>query len=201
MLITINEELINIIHYYVVTKLMAWEGIVYSGTITGCVNKVFSDVYGEKKYKRIEDKAGALLYSIVHGHSFTDGNKRTGLLTTCLFLFFNGKVLKIPEDCVKFLEKMADAKDPNAPTEEDAIEWIEKFTASSIYPFIMNLILTFYCKTQGWAYLEQLTKLMLSRDILPYLDKNALIDKKLLEIRRKKWKDRSCNKETESSSN
>jgi hypothetical protein len=49
MLIQINEELINIIHYYVVTKLMAAEGMVYSGTISGCIDKTFSTLYGGEK--------------------------------------------------------------------------------------------------------------------------------------------------------
>jgi len=195
MLVPINEELINIIHYYVVTKLIAYEGVVYSGTITGCVNKVFSEIYGEKQYKGIEDRAGAILYSIVNGHSFTDGNKRTGLLTTCLFLYFNGKLLRIPKDCAKFLEKMADANNPNAPTETDAIQWIKKHTISDIFSYFTNVMLTFYCKTQGWAYLKQLTQIILSSDILPYVDQKTMIDKRLLEIRRKKWKNKSCDEE------
>jgi death-on-curing family protein len=195
MLIPINEALINIIHYYVVTKLMAEEGVVYSGTITGCVDKVFSTLYGEIRYKEIEDRAGAILYSIVHGHSFTDGNKRTGLLTTCLFLYFNGKLLKLPQDSAKFLEKMADIKDPNTPTEIDAIEWIRSHTTSSLSSSFINVLLTFYCKTQGWAYLEQLTRIILDRDILPYVSREALIDRKLLESRKQKWKKRSSSKD------
>jgi death-on-curing family protein len=191
MLIQINEELINIIHYYVVTKLMADEGMVYSGTISGCIDKTFSTLYGERRYEGLEDKAGAILYSIVHGHSFTDGNKRTGLLTTCLFLFFNGKLLRIPKDCVKFLERMADANNPNAPTEIDAIEWVKKHTASSLFAYFQNIMLTFYCKTQGLAYLKQLTQVILDRDILPYVDQKALVDERLLEIRKQRWKNRT----------
>ena len=198
MLIQINEELINIIHHYVVTKLTADEGVIYSGTITGCIDKVFSELYGERKYEGIEDRAGAILHSIVHGHSFTDGNKRTGLLTTYFFLLFNGKILKIPKDCAEFLEKMADAKNPNAPTETDAIEWIKKHTTSNIFSSFTNIMLTFYCKTQGWAYLERLTPIILSRD-LPYVDQEKLIDKKLLETRKQRWKNRTCSEGSESS--
>lgn len=198
MLIQISEELINIIHYYVVTKLMADEGVVYSGTITGCIEKVFSKLYGQKRYEGVEDRAGAILYSIVHGHSFIDGNKRTGLLATCFFLFFNGKVLRIPKDCVRFLETMADAMNPNAPTEKDAIEWVKKYTTSSIFSSLLNVMLTFYYKTRGLVYLERLTEMILSRDILPYVHREALIDKKLLEARRKKWKKRACDEASKS---
>jgi death-on-curing family protein len=193
MLIPINEELIDIVHHYVVTKLIADEGIVYSGTISGCIDKAFSPLYGQKRYENLEEKAGAILYSIVHGHSFTDGNKRTGLLSTCLFLWFNGKFLRIPEDCTKFLESMADASNPNAPTEIDAIQWVRKNSVPDISAFVQNVILTFYCKAQGLGFIKELTKIILERDILPFVRSEVLIDRKLLEIRRRRWKDRTNN--------
>jgi len=195
MLIPVNEELIKIIHHYVVTKLTADAGVIYSGTITGCINKVFASLYGAKRYEGIEDRAGAILHSIVYGHSFADGNKRTGLLTTCLFLFFNGKVLKIPKDCAKFLEKMADAKNPDAPTEIDAIEWVKTHTTSNILSSFTNILFTFYIKTRGLVFLTEWTKVILARDILPYVDREKLIDRKLLETRKQRWKNRTRNKE------
>ena len=88
---------------------------------------------------------------------------------------------------------MADANDPDAPTEIDAIKWVREHTVSDLVAYIQRFMLTFYCKTQGFAYLKQLTKIILERDILPYVDSEALIDRKLLEIRRQKWKDRSCD--------
>ena len=90
MVIRVNEEIIKIVHNYVVRRLVAVEGTVYSGTISGPIERIFDETYGVEKYRTIDEKAGAILYSIVHGHSFADGNKRTGLLTTCLFLLFNG---------------------------------------------------------------------------------------------------------------
>jgi death-on-curing protein len=193
MLIEITEELINIIHHYVVTKLTADEGIVYSGTITGTVHKVFSTVYGEKKYESIYDKAGALLYSIVNGHSFTDGNKRTGLLTTCLFLYYNGYHLRIPPDCAKYLENMADAKNPNAPTEADAINWIRKNAVHNMSSGINSFMYALGYRMVGRDYFVYLTKTILDRDVIPYIDRKKLVDYDLLKTRREKWKKRGCN--------
>jgi death-on-curing family protein len=190
MLIPINEELITIIHYYVVTRLIAEEGIVYSGTIRGCVDKAFTALYGQKRYQTIESQAGSLLYSIVHGHSFTDGNKRTGLLTTCLFLLLNGKFLSLPKDCTQYLERMADAKNPNAPTEADAIDCVRKNSASNFFSTFMNVICSFYLRTQGHGYLPQLTRTILDQDILPSIRREELIDRNLLERRIRKWKER-----------
>ena len=82
MVIRINERIVNIIHSYVVLRLVAVEGVMYSGTISGPLERIFNGFGGYCLYSHTLDKAGAVLYSIVHGHSFSDGNKRTGLLTT-----------------------------------------------------------------------------------------------------------------------
>lgn len=191
MLIEVTPELIDVIHNYVVTRLTADEGIVYSGTITGCVHKAFFPLYGEKKYQSIHDKAGAILYSIVNGHSFTDGNKRTGLLTTCLFLYFNGLYLKIPPDCAKYLECMADAQNPNAPTELDAIVWVKKNAERTVGSRLNGLIWSVAYSLFGKDYFVELTREMLAMDIIPYVDQKKLIDYDLLRIRQEKWKKRS----------
>lgn len=179
MVIKVNEEIITIIHNYVVRRLVAVEGIVYSGTISGPIERIFNRYYGAQKYLTTEEKAGAILYSIVHGHSFTDGNKRTGLLTTCLFLMFNGYVLRVPHDASKFLERMADATNPEAPTEKDAIAWIKKNSKRDVFALITNVIIGFYCKLQGAGYITQLTPIILEQNAIPYVDKEKLVDKTL----------------------
>jgi len=78
MVVAINERIVIIVHNYVVRKLIAVDGVLFPATISGPINRIFSQVYGEK-YVGVKEKAGAILYSIVHGHSFMDGNKRTGL--------------------------------------------------------------------------------------------------------------------------
>ena len=179
MVIRVNEEIINIIHNYVVRRLVAVEGIIYSGTISGPIDRIFNGSFGTRKYLTTEEKAGAILYSIVHGHSFTDGNKRTGLLTTCLFLMFNGRILYVPHDTSKFLDKMADAADPKAPTEKDAIAWIIKHSKRDIFAILNNMFLVLYCKLQGAGFIVQLTPIMLEQNSIPYIDKEKLVDKKL----------------------
>ena len=41
-------------------------------------------------YPSLTDKAAILCFSIVQGHPFVDGNKRTGHATMATFLFLNG---------------------------------------------------------------------------------------------------------------
>ena len=66
MVIRINEEIVNIVHNYVVRRLVAVEGIIYSGTISGPLDRIFNGAFGGQKYQHVLDKAGAILYSIVH---------------------------------------------------------------------------------------------------------------------------------------
>jgi len=46
-----------------------------------------------EKYGSIEEKAGALLHSLVKNHPFHNGNKRTGLVATVTFLWRNDRRL------------------------------------------------------------------------------------------------------------
>jgi death-on-curing family protein len=185
MVIQVTEEIINVVHNYVVRKLVALEGVVYSGTISGPIERIFSEKYGGKKYPSLMEKAGAILYSIVHGHSYYDGNKRTGLLTTCLFLMYNGCVLHVPDDTTVFLERMADALDPDAPTEKDAIEWVKRNAKASVSASFNHAILVFYCKLSGKGFIPSFTKVLLEQNAIPYLDKEKLIDKTLRNGKKK----------------
>lgn len=191
MVIRVNEEIINIIHNYVVRRLIAVEGVVYSGTISGPIDRIFNGTYEEPKYRTMQEKAGAILYSIVHGHSFTDGNKRTGLLTACLFLMFNGYVLHVPDNTSSFLEKMADAADPNPLYEKDAVAWIMKNCKRSFGSWIINMFLVIYCKLQGAGFITYLTPIMLEQNSIPYVDKEKLVDKNLRNGKNKKRRENS----------
>jgi hypothetical protein len=96
-------------------------------------------------------------------------------------LFFNGFALHIPHDTTPFLEQMADAANPNAPTEKDAIMWVRKNSKREISPALVNGALTIYCKLWGTKYIEYMTVVMLERNSLPYVDSEKLVDKTLKE--------------------
>lgn len=58
------------------------------------VEIVDAELFGEKMYPEIHQKASIYLFNIISNHIFTDGNKRTGLDACLLFLDFNGYKLK-----------------------------------------------------------------------------------------------------------
>lgn len=64
-------------------------GIRDKGLLISAVEMPRASMFGEHLHKTIYDKASAYLFHIVQNHPFNDGNKRTGALTTILFLEAN----------------------------------------------------------------------------------------------------------------
>lgn len=60
----------------------------------GILASISQTVFGEFAYPTIEEQAAQLLYSIIKGHSFNDGNKRIGSFIFVWFLEQNGYHLK-----------------------------------------------------------------------------------------------------------
>lgn len=57
-----------------------------------------STVFGEDAYPTLEEKAAALLHSLVRNHALVDGNKRLGWLATAVFLDINGSAPELADD-------------------------------------------------------------------------------------------------------
>ena len=68
------------------------------GLLDSATARPRSSVFGVDAYPSLEEKAAALLQSIVGNHALIDGNKRLGWLATVAFLWINGHVLLAPED-------------------------------------------------------------------------------------------------------
>jgi death-on-curing protein len=63
------------------------------------------EAYGEPD---LHDLAAAYLFGIVKNHPFVDGNERTGLAATDLFLYFNGLSMEAEqEDLIQFVTMVA----------------------------------------------------------------------------------------------
>lgn len=76
-------------------------------------------------YPTIYHKAAAMFHSIINNHPFLDGNKRTSLFSSVLFLNYNGLEIKFTKDeAIKFTLR---AHNDDWSVEEIA-EWIKKHT-------------------------------------------------------------------------
>lgn len=68
----------------------------------GQLDSVLNHIQNDDLYPTMIDKATHLMFGIIMFHCFTDGNKRTGIASTSLFLWMNG--IELPD----FESKMED---------------------------------------------------------------------------------------------
>lgn len=60
---------------------------------------------GKLLYPTISQQAAILFYSMIKNHPFENGNKRIAVMTLLIFLRFNNKWIKIPNDLLYNLAK------------------------------------------------------------------------------------------------
>ncbi|GAA4231480.1 type II toxin-antitoxin system death-on-curing family toxin [Actinomadura meridiana] len=94
------------IHYLSADDLIEINAAVLGGTAAvrdaGLVNssamRPGTVAFGVEAYGTLEEKASALLHSIICNHAFVDGNKRTGWTATRVMLALRGKQPGLTDD-------------------------------------------------------------------------------------------------------
>jgi len=83
-------------------------------------------MFGEDLYPDIYTKAAALFDALVNGHCFSDGNKRTALLTMIEFLARNGITFNAPDNDALYDWVLAAATKRRIPAEmrQEQAAWI-----------------------------------------------------------------------------
>ena len=66
------------------------------GLLASAAHRPMTTLWGQDAYLTLEEKAAALLESLVRNHALVDGNKRLGWLATVVFLDINGAGWKCP---------------------------------------------------------------------------------------------------------
>ncbi len=78
-------------------------GILDTWRIEAAVARMSSGAGEDEFFPSLHDKCAALLQSLIQGHAFVDGNKRTAILAANALLELNGRRLSYePEDVVQF---------------------------------------------------------------------------------------------------
>lgn len=86
-------------------------GIRDKGLLISAIEMPKASMFGKYLHKTIYDKASAYLFHIIQNHPFNDGNKRTGALTTILFLEENGTKISFSDESYEdFVVKVAQGK-------------------------------------------------------------------------------------------
>jgi death-on-curing protein len=78
------------------------------GLLQAAVARPQATAFGEEAYKTLDQKAGALLQSIVAGHPLVDGNKRLGWIAIRLFYRLNdADIQPTPDDAFDMVVSVA----------------------------------------------------------------------------------------------
>jgi death-on-curing protein len=91
-LVYINEQIIprSTVHTIVDGKRKVRD----MGLLESAVGRPMQTVFGEDAYATNQEKAAALLHSLVRNHPFADGNKRTATAAALFMLAVNGLWVK-----------------------------------------------------------------------------------------------------------
>ena len=68
------------------------------GVLEAVARRPMTSLWGREVYPDLEEKAAALLESIVRAHPLVDGDTRLGWLATVVLLDLNGRWLDAPDD-------------------------------------------------------------------------------------------------------
>jgi death-on-curing family protein len=67
----------------------------FPNILESCLLTPFQSLYGKSLYPRLSLRASMLLYLLIKNHPFINGNKRIALTTLLVFLWLNGKWIKV----------------------------------------------------------------------------------------------------------
>lgn len=114
------EQVVKL-HSSLIAKTGGMDGIRDENLLDSALNSLFQTFDGNELYPDIFDKAAQLCYSLVENHPFADGNKRTGVHLTLLFLNLNGEKIEYTQsELIDFGLGIASGK----MTKDSIKEWL-----------------------------------------------------------------------------
>lgn len=97
------------------------------GLLAAAVGRPLVTVFGADAYRTFEDKAAALLHSLVRNHAFVDGNERVAWSATRIFHILSGRDLTYTVDEAEELMLAAAAGTLDVP---DIAAWMSSHRGS-----------------------------------------------------------------------
>jgi death on curing protein len=86
------------IHQVLIKEFGGLQGVRDEGLLKSAIERPFSGFSETEFYPTPEEKAGAVLESVIKNHPFIDGNKRTGYVLMRLILMQFGKDIAATQD-------------------------------------------------------------------------------------------------------
>lgn len=121
----LTPEQVLFIHSRLIDETGGMHGIRDLGLLESAVSRPQAAFNNEDLYPAICHKAAALAESLIKNHPFIDGNKRTAITSTAIFLQINGQTLKASQqELVDFTLAMATSKSYF----DQAVLWLNKYS-------------------------------------------------------------------------
>jgi death on curing protein len=121
----ISTDEVLAIHANLIRRYGGLSGVRDRGLLESALARPFQSFNGEDLYPSLEQKAAAILESIVKNHPFIDGNKRTGyVLMRLLLLEFQKDILASENEKYDFVIAIASGK----ADFKEILDWIRDKT-------------------------------------------------------------------------
>ncbi len=119
----LSSEQVLFIHSRLIDTSGGAHGVRDIGLLQSAVERPKATFEGKDLYRDLFHKTAALMESLTNNHPFVDGNKRTAITSSALFLQFNGYILNTSQNKLeKFTLRIATGK----ASFDDAVEWFKR---------------------------------------------------------------------------
>lgn len=132
----LTPEQVLFVHARLIAEIGGEHGIRDLELLQSAVARPQAVFDGNELYSDIYHKAAALLESLINNHPFVDGNKRTGITATAMFLRINGHLLSTSnEEVVSFVLSIASGNQSVGAI----AEWLKSHSERSDHYLLDNL--------------------------------------------------------------
>jgi death-on-curing protein len=121
----LTPEQVLFLHSRLISTIGGGHGVRDIGMLLSALGRTQATFDGKELYPDIMLKAAALMDSLVRNHSFVDGNKRTAITASALFLRLNGYLLQVENrEMVRFALACAQSQ----LSLVEIAEWFRKYS-------------------------------------------------------------------------
>ncbi|MDY0104984.1 MAG: type II toxin-antitoxin system death-on-curing family toxin [Lentimicrobium sp.] len=125
----LTPEQVLFLHSRLISVIGGGHGVRDVGMLLSALGRPQATFDGKDLYPDIMMKAAALMDSLVRNHPFIDGNKRTAITASAMFLRMNGYLLYVENiELVRFTLTC----DQSQLSLEEMAEWFRKFCSEVV---------------------------------------------------------------------
>lgn len=124
-MIRLTEQQILAVHSRMIEMTGGVDGVRDNSLLDSALNAPFQTFDGKGLYPALLSKAAVMCRSIISNHPFVDGNKRTGIHVTLIFLEMNGIELQYSQN---ELIELGFGVASGQLSSDDILKWLIKHT-------------------------------------------------------------------------